>query len=170
MTTGKIGSFHPDKGYGYIQTDDSDSEVFFHIEDAEEVDLEEGKEVEFDIERAPEGSRAKNLNRITSKPAGQELSEFFENHTPEGDFEVNIEVTESELNGQFERLHKNLYSDLDDAKSTDDLFQVSKIIRSIIEHRLEADQIEMNEEMREATANVIASTLAQEYDQVSEKS
>ncbi len=71
---------------------------------------------------------------------------------------------------QFERLHKNLYSDLDDAKSTDDLFQVSKIIRSIIEHRLEADQIEMNEEMREATANVIASTLAQEYDQVSEKS
>jgi len=45
-----------------------------------------------------------------------------------------------------------------------------KIIRSIIEHRLEADQIEMNEEMREATANVIASTLAQEYDQVSEKS
>jgi len=77
MTTGKIGSFHPDKGYGYIQTDDSDSEVFFHIEDAEEVDLEEGKEVEFDIERAPEGSRAKNLNRITKQAGWTGIKRIF---------------------------------------------------------------------------------------------
>jgi len=37
--------------------------VFFHMEDVGGPDLEEGEEVEFDIEQADKGPRAKNLQR-----------------------------------------------------------------------------------------------------------
>jgi len=46
------------------KTDDADDDVFFHMEDVGGPDLEEGQEVEFDIEEAEKGPRATNLERV----------------------------------------------------------------------------------------------------------
>jgi len=64
MTTGTVEFFHDRKGYGFIETEDADDDVFFHMEDVGGPDLEEGQEVEFDIEEADQGPRAVNLKRL----------------------------------------------------------------------------------------------------------
>ena len=63
MAKGTVDFFHERKGYGFIATDDADDDVFFHMEDIEGPDLEEGQDVEFDIDDAPKGPRATNLTR-----------------------------------------------------------------------------------------------------------
>ncbi|MFW5938721.1 MAG: cold-shock protein [Halanaeroarchaeum sp.] len=63
MAKGTVDFFHERKGYGFIATDDADDDVFFHMEDIEGPDLEEGQDVEFDIDDAPKGPRAQNLTR-----------------------------------------------------------------------------------------------------------
>lgn len=63
MTNGTVGFFHDRKGYGFIETDDSDDDIFFHMEDVSGPDLEEGTAVEFDIESSPKGPRAANVQR-----------------------------------------------------------------------------------------------------------
>jgi CspA family cold shock protein len=64
MATGTVAFFNDTGGYGFIETDDSDEDVFFHMEDIGGPDLEEGQEVEFDIEQADKGPRATNLQRL----------------------------------------------------------------------------------------------------------
>ena len=60
--------FHDRKGYGFIERNDTDEDedddVFFHMEDIEGPDLEEGEEVSFEVEEADQGPRAKNLERL----------------------------------------------------------------------------------------------------------
>ena len=63
MATGKVDFFNDTGGYGFIETDDADDDVFFHMEDVEGPDLEEGPELEFDIESSPKGPRASNVVR-----------------------------------------------------------------------------------------------------------
>ena len=64
MAKGEVDFFNDTGGYGFIDTDDSDEDVFFHMEDIDGPDLEEGQEVEFEIEQADKGPRAKNLERL----------------------------------------------------------------------------------------------------------
>jgi CspA family cold shock protein len=68
MANGKVDFFNDTGGYGFISTDsdevDDDEDVFFHMEDVGGPDLEEGQEVEFDIESSPKGPRATNLTRV----------------------------------------------------------------------------------------------------------
>jgi CspA family cold shock protein len=64
MATGTVAFFNDTGGYGFIETDDSDEDVFFHMEDVGGPDLEEGQEVEFEIEQADKGPRATNLTRL----------------------------------------------------------------------------------------------------------
>ncbi len=64
MAKGVVDFFNDTGGYGFIETDDADEDVFFHMEDVGGPDLEEGQEVEFDIEEAEKGPRAKNLTRL----------------------------------------------------------------------------------------------------------
>jgi CspA family cold shock protein len=64
MPNGTVAFFHDRKGYGFIQTDDADDDVFFHMEDVGGTDLEEGQEVEFDIEQSEKGPRAANIERL----------------------------------------------------------------------------------------------------------
>ena len=64
MATGKVDFFNDTGGYGFIESDDADEDVFFHMEDVGGPDLEEGQEVEFEIEEAEKGPRAKNLTRL----------------------------------------------------------------------------------------------------------
>ena len=63
MANGKVDFFNDTGGYGFISTDDSDDDVFFHMEDVGGEDLTEGTEIEFDIEQAPKGPRATNVVR-----------------------------------------------------------------------------------------------------------
>ncbi len=63
MANGTVDFFNDTGGYGFIETDDSDEDVFFHMEDVGGPDLEEGTEVEFEIEQADKGPRATNLVR-----------------------------------------------------------------------------------------------------------
>lgn len=66
MHTGKIKKIVSDRGFGFI--DDTDGrEVFFHQSALVETQLSalnEGTQVEFDIENSPKGPRAINV-RIT---------------------------------------------------------------------------------------------------------
>ncbi len=67
MVQGTVKFFHDRKGYGFIErddTDEDDDDVFFHMEDVGGADLEEGEEVEFEVEEADKGPRAVNVERI----------------------------------------------------------------------------------------------------------
>ncbi|GAB7019867.1 hypothetical protein JCM18750_27280 [Halostagnicola bangensis] len=63
MANGNVDFFNDTGGYGFISTDDADDDVFFHMEDVGGPDLEEGTDIEFDIEQAPKGPRATNVVR-----------------------------------------------------------------------------------------------------------
>ena len=63
MANGKVDFFNDTGGYGFITTDDSDDDVFFHMEDVGGEDLTEGTEIDFDIEQPPKGPRATNVVR-----------------------------------------------------------------------------------------------------------
>jgi len=64
MAKGVVDFFNDSGGYGFIETDESDDDVFFHMEDVGGPDLEEGQEVEFDIVDTDEGPRAESLQRL----------------------------------------------------------------------------------------------------------
>ena len=64
MATGTVDFFNDTGGYGFIETDEADEDVFFHMEDIGGPDLEEGQEVEFEIVEAEKGPRAENLTRL----------------------------------------------------------------------------------------------------------
>jgi CspA family cold shock protein len=64
MAKGTVAFFNDSGGYGFIETEDADDDVFFHMEDVGGPDLEEGQDVEFEIEEAEKGPRAKNLTRL----------------------------------------------------------------------------------------------------------
>ena len=63
MANGTVDFFNDTGGYGFISTDDSDDDVFFHMEDVGGPDLEEGQDVDFEIEYSPKRPRAANLVR-----------------------------------------------------------------------------------------------------------
>ena len=63
MAEGKVDFFNDTGGYGFIATDDSEEDVFFHMEDVGGPDLTEGEEIEFEIEQEEKGPRATNVVR-----------------------------------------------------------------------------------------------------------
>jgi CspA family cold shock protein len=70
MPTGTIVFFHSRKGYGFIKTDDdSESDIFVHMDDVEGPDLVEAERVEFEVEDAPKGPRATNVTRLSESDA-----------------------------------------------------------------------------------------------------
>jgi CspA family cold shock protein len=59
--TGTVKWFNPDKGYGFIQRDDGEKDVFVHhsaIQSAGFRTLDEGQRVQFQIEQTPKGPSA----------------------------------------------------------------------------------------------------------------
>lgn len=61
MTTGTVLRFYEDKGFGFIKSDASDEDVFFHVQDISGRDPQEGEELEFALEMAEKGPRAKRI-------------------------------------------------------------------------------------------------------------
>ncbi|MFC1708506.1 cold-shock protein [Candidatus Omnitrophota bacterium] len=63
MARGKVKWFNAQKGYGFI-TPENGNDVFVHhsaIQGAGYKTLEEGQEVEFEIEQGPKGEQAQNV-------------------------------------------------------------------------------------------------------------
>lgn len=60
---GRVKWFNPDKGYGFIESENGD-DVFVHfsaIQSQGYKSLGEGQRVRFDIERGPRGNQAANV-------------------------------------------------------------------------------------------------------------
>ncbi len=66
MARGRVKWFSNQKGYGFI-TPESGKDVFVHhsvIQGEGYKSLEEGQEVEFEIEQGPKGEQAKNVVKL----------------------------------------------------------------------------------------------------------
>ena len=63
---GKISKIIRGRGFGFIDAEDG-QEVFFHRSALEGIDfnaLEEGSDVEFDVEEGPKGPKAVKVNAV----------------------------------------------------------------------------------------------------------
>ena len=61
---GKVKWFNWKNGYGFIEREDKEKDVFVHtsaVRDAGMNGLEEGQEVTFDVEDGPKGPNATNI-------------------------------------------------------------------------------------------------------------
>ena len=61
---GTVKWFNADKGYGFIQPDDGSADVFAHfsaINSSGYRSLDEGDQVEYDVEQGPKGPQASNI-------------------------------------------------------------------------------------------------------------
>ena len=62
---GKVKWFNPMKGYGFIEREDKEKDVFVHSSAAQAAGLElnEGDELTFDVEQGQKGPSAINLQK-----------------------------------------------------------------------------------------------------------
>ena len=61
---GKVKWFNPTKGFGFIEREDKEKDVFVHmsaVRDAGMNGLDEGQAVTFEVEDGPKGPNAANL-------------------------------------------------------------------------------------------------------------
>ena len=64
---GKVKWFNPTKGFGFIEREDKEKDVFVHVSavrDARLDHLNEGESISFDVEDGPKGPNATNLQKI----------------------------------------------------------------------------------------------------------
>ncbi len=68
MAQGTVKWFNPDKGFGFINIDGGDTDVFVHfsaIDSSGFRSLEENQRVEFDVTQGPKGPQAERVHVIT---------------------------------------------------------------------------------------------------------
>lgn len=62
---GTVAFFHDQNGYGFIETDEMDDDVYFNLDEQDaDLEVEEGVEVEFDQEEAERGPKAVNMTLV----------------------------------------------------------------------------------------------------------
>ena len=62
---GKVKWFNPTKGYGFIEREDKEKDVFVHSSAAQAANMElnEGEELTFEVENGDKGPSAVNLQK-----------------------------------------------------------------------------------------------------------
>ena len=63
---GKVKWFNPTKGFGFIEREDKEKDVFVHVSavrDAGMNGLDEGQQLTFEVEEGPKGPNATNLQK-----------------------------------------------------------------------------------------------------------
>lgn len=66
VVSGKVKWFNAAKGYGFINADGDDSDIFVHFSSIEMdgyKSLKEGESVTFDLVESPKGPQAHNVKR-----------------------------------------------------------------------------------------------------------
>ena len=79
MANGKVKWFSSEKGYGFIEQADGSADVFVHfsaIQGDGYRNLNEGDEVEFDVEQGQKGLQASNVTVANAAPVGGTGSRF----------------------------------------------------------------------------------------------
>ncbi len=64
---GKVKWFNPSKGYGFVERDDKEKDVFIHISAVKEAGISklfENDKIEFELIDGPKGSSAGNLRKL----------------------------------------------------------------------------------------------------------
>lgn len=68
MEYGKIKWFDAQKGFGFIMPDNGDKDIFVHRNNIENLGFEEGlddgEEVEYEVEETPKGLSAVQVSRV----------------------------------------------------------------------------------------------------------
>tara|TARA_B100000131_G_C18050453_1_gene586225 strand:+ start:123 stop:335 length:213 start_codon:yes stop_codon:yes gene_type:complete len=68
MATGTVKWFNPRKGYGFIEPEEGDNDVFVHISAVQKSGLDkltEGQKIEYDLEEQKNGkSAAENIKVV----------------------------------------------------------------------------------------------------------
>ena len=65
--TGKVKWFNPDKGYGFVDQDDDEKDMFLHITALQNANisiLNEGDKISYDVEEENGKQSATNLKQI----------------------------------------------------------------------------------------------------------
>lgn len=70
MQQGKIKFFDSQKGFGFISPDEGGKDIFVHRNNVENLGfdqgLDDGEEVEFDVEETPKGLSATNVRSMNN--------------------------------------------------------------------------------------------------------
>jgi len=68
MQRGKVKWFNAEKGFGFIEPEEGGKDVFVHRSNIEDLgwgeELQEGEEVEFEVEQTPKGLSARQVQRV----------------------------------------------------------------------------------------------------------